>query len=296
VALFALVALAIIVVTGAAVRLTDSGLGCPRWPNCEPGSLAPRGATGTHGTIEWLNRLFTGVVSVAVMLAVFGAYLRRPRRRDLVWLAFGLVAGVLAQIVLGGLTVIFDLRPQFVMAHFLVSMALIATATVLHVRAGLPETRTVPPVPRTVTSMARWVTAAACIVLVTGTVVTGSGPHGGDERAPRLSFFVPDVARIHGIAVNILVAGTLGLIWLAYRTGAERSVRRKAEILLAVEVAQASVGYTQYATGVPEALVAVHVLGAVLVWIAMMRLLLACGPGAKNAIYDGQRTRERVAA
>jgi cytochrome c oxidase assembly protein subunit 15 len=139
-------------------------------------------------------------------------------------------------------------------------------------------------------------TAAAAVVLLTGTVVTGSGPHGGDEGAERLSFSVSDVARLHGVAVNLFVAGTLGLLWLAHRTGAARSVRRKAEVLLAVEIAQAAVGYTQYATGVPEVLVAVHVVGAVLVWIAMVWVLLACTPGEKLSPRGGQRACEPVAA
>ncbi|MDP9070536.1 MAG: COX15/CtaA family protein, partial [Actinomycetota bacterium] len=136
VTLFALVALSFIVVTGAAVRLTGSGLGCTDWPTCEQGRLAPSEITDAPAMIEFTNRLVTGLVSVAVILAVAGALRRAPRRLDLVWLAAGLVAGVLAQIVLGGLVVLFELSPRLVMGHFLLSMVILWNATVLHHRAG----------------------------------------------------------------------------------------------------------------------------------------------------------------
>src|SRR4051794_4357467 len=129
--------LAVIVVTGAAVRLTGSGLGCPEWPNCDTGHLTPHGDTGYHGLVEFVNRMFTGLVSIAVIVAVLASLRRTPRRRDLTLLSLGLVGGVLAQIVLGGLTVIYGLSPPWVMAHFLVSMVLVATAVVLHHRAGI---------------------------------------------------------------------------------------------------------------------------------------------------------------
>src|SRR3954447_5219993 len=141
VTLFALVALGVIVVTGAAVRLTGSGLGCPEWPNCDTGHLSPHGTTGYHGAVEYVNRLFTGLVSVLVILAVLASLARDPRRRDLTWLSIGLVAGVVAQIVLGGLVVIYGLSPPWVMAHFAVSMALVANAVVLHHRAGTEAKR-----------------------------------------------------------------------------------------------------------------------------------------------------------
>ena len=134
----AAVLLAVIIVTGGAVRLTGSGLGCPAWPNCDAGHLTPRSASDVNAMVEFLNRVFTGSVSIAVGIAVIGALLRIPRRRDLIWLSLGLVAGFFAQAVLGGLTVLFQLQPQFVMAHFLLSLALLANAIVLHHRAGQP--------------------------------------------------------------------------------------------------------------------------------------------------------------
>src|SRR5262249_22803241 len=151
--LFALVALGVIVVSGGAVRLTGSGLGCPQWPNCDAGHLAPHGETGYHGAIEFVNRVFTGLVSFAVIVAVLGSFIRVPRRRDLTWLSVGLVVGVLAQIVLGGLTVIYGLSPPWVMAHFLLSMVLLADAVVLHVRASRPDGVARPVVERRVQRM-----------------------------------------------------------------------------------------------------------------------------------------------
>jgi cytochrome c oxidase assembly protein subunit 15 len=294
----------VIIVTGGAVRLTGSGLGCPNWPNCEPGHLAPHGERGGHATIEWLNRLFTGLVSVAVILSVLGSLVRRPRRRDLTWLSVGLVAGVLAQIVVGGLAVLHGLAPPFVMAHFLLSLVLVADAVVLHHRAGEPgdtsrRPSTRPTVAREVRTLGAWLLVAAGTVFFTGTVVTGAGPHGGDENVKRLTFFVPDVARVHGIAVNLFVAATLLMMWLLHRTRAPSHVVRLARILLAVEVAQAAVGYTQYFTGVPEALVAVHILGAVLVWIAALTLVLSfrtVATGEDPSAAPPARVRDAVPA
>jgi cytochrome c oxidase assembly protein subunit 15 len=269
----ALVLLCVIVVTGAAVRLTGSGLGCPEWPNCDTGHLTPHGDTGYHGFVEFVNRAFTGLVSLAVIVAVLGSLVRTPRRRDLTWLSCGLVVGVIAQIVLGGLTVIYGLSPPWVMAHFLVSMLLVANAVVLLHRAGV-EGPTVPAVsPRTL-RLGRALIALCVVVLFTGTVVTGTGPHGGDEDVRRLGFSVSNVARVHGIAVNIFLIAVLVVVWLLGREGAPPRVRRNANVLLAVLCSQATVGYVQYFSGVPEVLVAVHVLGAVSVWVATLHFVL----------------------
>jgi heme a synthase len=271
----ALVALAFIIVTGGAVRLTGSGLGCSDWPGCEDDEfIAP---LELNPMVEQVNRFVTGAVSAAVIVAVLGSIWRVPRRRDLVWLSVGLVGGVLGQIGLGALTVAFHLTPPIVMAHFLVSLVLVANAVVLHHRAGLPDEllgRERPVVAREVAVLGRWLLAAAALALVTGTVVTGSGPHGGDEDVERLPFFVPDVARIHGVAVVLLTGAVLVLLWLLRRTDAPADVHRRANTLLAVIVAQAAVGYIQYFTGVPVVLVGVHILGAVAVWWATLGVVL----------------------
>ncbi|MGI8807813.1 MAG: COX15/CtaA family protein [Acidimicrobiales bacterium] len=273
VTLFALLALTFIVVTGAAVRLTGSGLGCPDWPTCAENRLvAP---WEYHAMVEFVNRTITGLVSVAVMLAVLGSLVRRPRRKDLLWLSVGLVAGVLGQIVLGGLTVLFELKPGFVMAHFLLSMVLLANAVVLHHRAGRPAGPTRPAVGPDVLALGRLEVATAALVIFLGTIVTSSGPHGGDEDAERLPFLLPDVTRLHGMAVVLFLAVTLVTLWKLRRAGVDGRILRRSEVLLAFLVAQAALGYVQYFTGVPALLVGVHVAGATAVWVAVLRLHLA---------------------
>jgi cytochrome c oxidase assembly protein subunit 15 len=273
VTLFALLALTFIIVTGASVRLTGSGLGCPDWPTCaENRVVAP---WEYHAMVEFVNRTITGLVSVAVMLAVLGSLVRRPRRRDLLWLSLGLVAGVIGQIVLGGLTVLFELKPGFVMAHFLLSMVLLANAVVLHHRAGRPAGPSRPAVGGELMALGRLEVATAGLAIFLGTIVTSSGPHGGDEDAERLPFLLPDVTRLHGIAVMLFLAVTLVTLWRLRRAGVDQRILRRSEILLVVLVAQAAVGYVQYFTGVPALLVGVHVAGAAAVWVAVLRLHLA---------------------
>ena len=275
VTLLALVALVVIVVSGAAVRLSGSGLGCTDWPACEEGRLAPESVTDAPAMIEFANRTFTGVVSVAVALAVLGALRRRPRRRDLTVLAVGLVVGVAAQAVLGGLVVWYGLSPWFVMAHFLLSLVLVADAVVLHHRAGAPPGPARPVVARSAQVLGWLVVAAAALVVTTGTVVTATGPHAGDDSAERFDLALPDVARVHGGAVIVLLGLVLALLRVLWRDGAPVPATDAARVLLLVLVAQAAVGYTQWFTELPALLVGVHVLGAVLVWVAVLRTALA---------------------
>jgi len=274
VTLLALVLLAVIIVTGGAVRLSGSGLGCPTWPRCDASSVVHVDAGDQHKAIESLNRTFTGLVSIAVILAVLGSLWRTPRRRDLTLLSLGLVAGVVGQVVLGGLTVLFDLAPPLVMAHFIVSMLLIADAVVLHHRAGQADGQAVPIVAPEVVTMSRWLIVATSLVVFTGTIVTGAGPHAGDDKVARLDLAVSDIARIHGIAENLFLAATLLTLWMLHRTAAPTRPRRDGQLLLAVLAAQAAVGYTQYLTGVPALLVGAHIFGAVVVWIAVLRFTL----------------------
>jgi cytochrome c oxidase assembly protein subunit 15 len=270
--LFALASLAVIVVTGATVRLTGSGLGCTDWPTCEHGQLA----ASTHDApamVEFANRVFTGIVSIAVALAVLGAHRRTPRRRDLTLLAWGLVVGVAAQIVLGGLVVNHHLSPKFVMGHFLLSMVLVTNATVLHHRAAmLDDARATSIDDDLVRGLSKLVPVAAAITVFLGTVVTASGPHAGDERAARLDLVVGDVARVHSIAAWITVLLTVALLRAARGTPRARGA---AEVLALVLLAQGAVGYVQYFTGVPSALVLLHVAGATATWWAATRVPLS---------------------
>ncbi|MEA2704873.1 MAG: heme a synthase [Actinomycetota bacterium] len=281
VTLLALAALAFIIVTGAAVRLTGSGLGCPDWPTCSENRIvAP---VEYHAMVEFVNRTVTGLVSVLVILAVLGSLLRVPRRRDLVWLSLGMVAGVIGQIVLGGLTVLFDLKPGFVMAHFLLSMVLLATAVVLHERAGDEEA---PAAGRVRISdgdlrlLGKLDVVAAGFVLFLGTVVTSSGPHGGDEKAERFDFVLRDVARLHGLAAFVFLVLVLLTLWRLWSAKAPPATLRRGEVVLAVSVAQAAIGYAQYFTGVPALLVGFHIVGAVAVWTATLRFWLSFGRAA----------------
>ncbi|WP_430233765.1 COX15/CtaA family protein [Nitrosomonas communis] len=278
----ALVALGAIIVTGAAVRLTSSGMGCPTWPSCEGGSLVPRGATGGHGWIEFLNRVFTGIVSVAVALAVLGSRRRDPVRADLTRWSWGLVAGVFAQALLGGLVVFLHVTPIAVAGHYLLSAVLVWNGVVLHHKASEPEPtgadrerqrrrRLASPA---VFSRSRAVVALAGVVLVTGTFVTGSGPHGGDEAADRLPFAVTTVARIHSLSVWLFLAAVLVLLVQLGRGDADGEVMGRGRVLVALIAAQGALGYLQYFTGVPELLVGGHILGSVLVWVAALRFHL----------------------
>jgi cytochrome c oxidase assembly protein subunit 15 len=282
VTLAAALLLAFIIVTGAAVRLTGSGLGCPEWPNCTKGSLQVVQTSDEHQAIESINRAITGLVSVAVMLAVLGSLVRRPRRADLVWLSLGLVVGVIAQALLGALVVQELLDPTFVMGHFLLSAVLLADAIYLYYRAGLPDgVRTRPTVAAPVLWLTRLLVLAVSAVLVTGTVVTGAGPHSGDAgtkhtgvRATRLDLPVPEAARIHGTTVMVFLALTLITLAFVIRSRAPERVYRRIGILLGLLVAQAAVGYIQYFNGVPAWLVGVHVAGATAVFSATVALLL----------------------
>lgn len=281
VTLLAAIMLAVIIVTGGAVRLTDSGLGCPSWPNCEEGRLVPRTADDSHAMVEFVNRVFTGFVSISVILAVFGSLLRVPRRRDLVWLSLGLAAGVFAQAVLGGLTVLFHLKPQFVMAHFQLSIVLLTNAIVLYARAGQPDEATDKRrvVSARVAAMCRGLLVVASVVLVTGTVVTGTGPHSGGgstDDVQRLDLSMREVVRVHSTTVLVFLGLVLATLVLVWRDRAPVSVRTRLTVLLGVLVAQAGVGYAQYFSDIPPLLVGIHIAGATAVWSTTLWLALGC--------------------
>jgi cytochrome c oxidase assembly protein subunit 15 len=270
VALAALVAMVLIVVTGGAVRLTGSGLGCSSWPGCEPGHfVAP---LGYHHWVEFGNRIVSGFVVAVSVIALLAARFRTPRRRDLTWLSAGLVAGVLGQVILGALTVHFELRPPWVMAHFLLSMLLVLDAAVLHWRSSEVqslETR------REVQWLSATIAGVGAAVLILGTVVTGTGPHAGDKKTARFGFDLRTVAQAHADAVMLLIGLTIAIGFLIAAVGAWRKLRPHYNALVIVVLAQAAIGFTQYALHLPAGLVEVHILGATLFWLAAVRLNLA---------------------
>lgn len=264
VALFLLCA---IVVTGAAVRLTGSGLGCSSWPNCEPGEFIE--IADPNQAIEQLNRLFTGAVSIGVIAAVLGAMRLREPRRDLVLLSWGLVAGVLAQIVLGGITVLVDLHPVAVAGHFLLSMVLVCNATVLLWRTR-ETTRPAGHVAEPGEVRLGWAAmgAGAVVLAVTGPLLTGAGPHAGDLASPRFAVAIPDAARVHSLSAWLFCALVVTLLVRLRLGGAPEEVQRRGMAMLAVIVAQGALGYLQYERGIPAELVIGHIVGATAVAVA----------------------------
>lgn len=270
----ALVALAIIIVTGAAVRLTNSGLGCDDWPNCSSERFVD--VSSKHAAIEQINRLFTGVVGFAAIAAVLGAFVRLPRRRDLTTLSLLIAGGVVANAVLGGISVLVDLHPLAVQGHLLLSMALIVVGTMLVRRAGEPDGVERVRVVSEPTQRLTWVLfALTWVALFTGTLVTGAGPHAGDENAERLDLDIPSVARVHGVTVMITIGVALLIAWrIRGRRADDRSLAPALSSWLFVGVLQAAVGYVQYLNDVPELLVGIHVGGATAVMWATTQIVL----------------------
>ncbi|MGI5121253.1 COX15/CtaA family protein [Marinactinospora thermotolerans] len=263
-----------IAVTGATVRVTSSGLGCSEWPKCTKESFVP---VGTHhsafnAAIEFGNRTLTFLV-LAVGVIVFVATLRmRPRRRDLLTLATIIPIGVLGQAVVGGITVWSDLHPASVAAHFLLSTVVVIFTVAYYVRCREPEGGLRLTVAPSIRHLATALVPLGFALLVAGTVVTGTGPHGGDASAPRWDFDMVLVTRVHSLLAWATVAGAVALIVLALRLGAPRRLRTQIWLLLAVIAAQGGVGYAQYFLGLPELLVVLHVLGSTLVWVAILRV------------------------
>jgi cytochrome c oxidase assembly protein subunit 15 len=259
-----------IVLTGGAVRLTGSGLGCPTWPRCTDASFVATPELAGHGVIEFGNRLLTfalTAVAVATVVAVW-----RSTRRDLRPLAALSLLGIPAQALLGGITVLTGLNPWTVAAHFLVSMALVAVATVLWLRSREPGVGR-PLLRRPFVLLVSGIAAVTAVVLVIGTVVTGSGPHSGDPEAGRTGFDPELVSQLHADVVFLLMGLTVALLVALYATDSPGRVRRAARDLLVVQLAQGVIGYVQYFTDLPIALVLVHMLGAVLITAFTARLI-----------------------
>jgi len=293
-ALASLVANVIIVVTGGAVRLSGSGLGCPTWPRCTDSSYVTTAARGYHGEIEFTNRTLTFLVGVLAALCVIAALAQRDRadtgRRGRIGWSVAVLASIPAQAVLGGITVLTDLNPWVVACHFLLSSAIIAAAYQLWSRCR-PRTAHVPAHPA-VQALAWVIVGATALVLAAGTIVTGSGPHAGDEHAHRTGLDPAMVAQLHADLVMLLIGLSIAS-WFALRaTGASKRAVRAAGVLVLVEAAQATIGFVQYFTNLPVVLVGAHLLGACLVLVAALSLLVAVRPappaGALAIALTGQ--------
>jgi cytochrome c oxidase assembly protein subunit 15 len=274
-----------IVVTGGAVRLTGSGLGCPTWPRCTSESFVATPELAGHGVIEFGNRLLTFVLAAVAIATVVAVW--RSERRDLRPLAVLTFLGIPAQALLGGVTVLTGLNPWTVASHFLVSIVLIALATVLWLRSREPGVGQ-PLLRRPLALLVTGAAAVTAVVLVLGTLVTGSGPHSGDVDADdvptgdRMGFDVELISQLHADAVFLLVGLTVALLVSLYATDAPGRVKRAARDLLVVQLAQGVVGYVQYFTDLPIALVLLHMLGAVLVTAFTARLVWSVrGPASE---------------
>ena len=258
-----------LVLTGGAVRITGSGLGCPTWPECTPGSYTPvpHQAEGQlHAWIEFGNRLLTFAL-VAIALAVLVNVLYR-QRRDLRSLALGQVLGILGQGVLGGITVLTDLHPLPVADHLILSIILIAGAASLYSRREF-SARPRTDLDKLTKRVSLLHIGLTFVVIILGTIVTGSGPHAGDEKAQRFAFDIRVVAWLHADAV-IALLGLTAAFFILVRS--DKELVRRITVFTAIALAQGAIGYIQYFTGIPEILVAAHLLGATLVWITAWRI------------------------
>jgi cytochrome c oxidase assembly protein subunit 15 len=282
------VALGLIVVTGAAVRLTGSGLGCSTWPQCEPGRLVP--PLGLHQWVEFGNRLVTLAVGVVVAAVAVASLRVRSRTRRTTLLAWGLVAGYVAQAVIGGLSVVYDLLPGWVMLHFVVSMLLLWDVVVLHHAARWDATRAAAaPARREVVLLARLLAGWAGLVLLVGTVTTGTGPHAGDASAKRLPLRLDQVAQLHA-DLAFFLAGLIVATLVAIRlTDVPAAVRRRSWWLLAAVGVQIAIGYVQWFSGLPPLVVGMHVAGATVLWTITLLVNLGFSvPDAEPAAVPAQ--------
>ncbi len=274
-AIAAVLAQAGIAVTGSVVRVTGSGLGCPTWPQCFPGSLVPIAHPETQAITQWIefgNRLLTVAVVVVAAACLVAALATRPRRPRLTRLALVQPLGVVAQAVIGGMTVLLQLVWWSVAVHFVVSMVMVWLAVQLAAAATAGDGPPRPAVPGAVRGLVATSAAVLAGLLVAGTLVTAAGPHAGDARTPRLDLPVASLAQLHADLLFAYLGMLVALGFTLRAVGAPRALLRRYGLLVATVVAQAALGLTQYALGVPEALVSLHVLGAALVTVGAAAL------------------------
>ncbi|MDA8267150.1 MAG: COX15/CtaA family protein [Actinomycetota bacterium] len=259
------------IASGAAVRLTGSGLGCPDWPTCSRRHVTP--ALSFHPLMEFSNRMVVVGLVVVIGATAVASLVGTERRRDLVWLSWGLVGGVLAEAVAGGIVVYTKLNPYVVMGHFMVGIGLLAVATVLALRAGGPGGAGVPKVGRSDRRLAWAMVGVLAVALAAGTATTGAGPDGGSPSAVRLPVPLDDMARTHSLIVIAFGCVLLVALYRLYRDRGPESVQRRGHLLLGALVVQGLIGYTQFFTHLPPGLVEVHEVGAAIVVVALLQFV-----------------------
>ncbi len=297
-----------IVVTGSVVRVTSSGLGCPTWPQCFPRSLVPEPHPEIAALTQWVefgNRLLTVALVVVAAACLLAALARRPRHRRLVWLAAAMPLGVVVQVVLGGITVLAGLAWYSVALHFLVSMPLVWLAVLL-VRESSPAALDAPPgtghcvvVVPAVRGLLAATVAVLAVLLAAGTLVSSAGPHAGDAATPRLARWDTEtLSMVHAHVLFAFLGLLVGLGFLLHATGAPRTAFVRFRLLVAVTLAQGALGGLQYSLGVPEVLVALHVLGAVLtvaataaLWAATAAPVAGAAPAPRVVTAPGVAVR-----
>lgn len=272
VALASVIANVGIVITGGAVRLTGSGLGCPTWPKCTDESYVPTGALGVHEAIEFGNRTLTFVLAVIAIAGFVLALRQRPRRRRLVRLSVLAGLGIPAQAVVGGLTVLSDLNPWVVGLHFLASIAVISFTYAFWRATTEPDTPARVVIPRPLWTLVRLVVVASLAVTAVGVVTTGSGPHAGDAGARRNGLDPESIAQVHAELVLLFLGLVVGA-WLALTAVGARPAARRAAGLLGISLAQGLIGFVQYFTHLPVVLVGLHMAGACAVWLGTLALV-----------------------
>ncbi|MDF6041763.1 COX15/CtaA family protein [Streptomyces sp. JH14] len=275
-AMSAVVMAVLIVVTGGAVRLTGSGLGCPTWPKCTDESLTATSAMGFHGAIEFGNRMLTYVLCAAVGWAIIAARSAKPWRRSVTRLGWAQFWVVMGNAVLGGIVVLVGLNPYTVAAHFLLSTALLTVAVLTWQRAREGDAEPRPLVGKAVAQLTWLLTAAAGLLIAVGTVVTGAGRHAGDSSdVHRIPLDWKMIAQLHADLAWVVVALTVALWFVLKAVDAPAAPQRRTRDLFLVLMAQGVIGYVQYFTDTPEILVGLHMFGSCLVWIAVLRVLLS---------------------
>ncbi len=282
VALASVICYALLMITGGAVRLTSSGLGCPDWPSCYQHQLTAN--VSFHPMVEFVNRLVTVTVTVVSGLALVVAFARAPRRRDLCWLGGGLVGGVAAQIVLGGLVVLSKLDPYLVACHFLLTIVVLAAAIVFYHRSGIDAehegTRSVALVPPDLRWLARVLVATLGVVCCVGTMVAGAGPHAGSPSSSgqpiqRIPIAFKDIAEAHSDVAIFLIGLTLASLFAFHRANVPATVQLHLRWLFELLVLQGILGYVQFFLHDSAWVVEFHILGVTMLWVAAMGFYLS---------------------